>query len=298
MSRLHQHSADLPHPTSFCRYGRKPVSPLRLLDILLRRKRPERIPQDHSQRRNQSGSLGNPTLQHVATICETNIRPYGSKGDQPPRARDDEGVSGVIEMKISEDWMQLKKEVDRIWRDYSCHPKDQPNPQMCRLLILGEDHRFRYHPGFDPIALCRAAWRTTLCGRKEGGSTIAMQLVRVLTRRYDANILRKTREIALAVRLTQYVPRRYLPGLYLWVAYYGWRMNNLLEACNRMEINPTSADIYSAAKLVARLKYPEPRLASAERLNTIEQRCAYLLARYYRSDETYSLIPEACNEAV
>ena len=204
----------------------------------------------------------------------------------------------MIEMKMREDWMQLKKEVDRVWRDYSCHRKDQPNAQMCRLLILGEDHRFRYHPGFDPIALCRAAWRTTLCGRREGGSTIAMQLARVLTKRHDTTILRKTGEIALAVRLTRYIPREDLPGLYLWKAYYGWRMNNFLQACNRLEINPTSPDLYNAAQLVARLKYPEPRLASAKRLNKIEQRCAYLLARYYRSVGEFNLSPEVCNEAV
>ena len=201
-------------------------------------------------------------------------------------------------MIINDDWTELKKEVDLVLREYYRHRAARPSAQMCTLLVLGEDHRFRYHPGFDPVALCRATWRTYVCHRREGGSTIAMQLVRVLTGRYDATILRKTREIALAVRLTRYIPKQDLPGLYLLVAYYGWGMSNFLQACNRLEINPISPDLYSAAQLVARLKYPQPRQASATRLNRIEQRCDYLLARYYRSEGKCNLIPEMCNEAV
>ena len=201
-------------------------------------------------------------------------------------------------MKKNEDWNELKKKVDLALCGYYNHREVQPNPQMCALLVLGEDHRFSYHPGFDPVALCRAAWRTTFCGRREGGSTIAMQLARILTKRYDTTILRTTREIALAVRLTRYVPREDLPGLYLWVAYYGWRMNNFRQACNRLEINPTSPDLYSAAQMVARLKYPEPRQASAKRRNTIEQRCVYLIERYTNAQRRANSILEICDETI
>ena len=186
-------------------------------------------------------------------------------------------------MDGNEDWIELKREIDLVKREYDRQREAHPNAQMCSLLILGEDHRFYCHPGFDPIALCRAAWRTFVCGRREGGSTIAMQLVRALTRRYDNTILRKTREIVLAVRLIQYVPKEDLPGLYLWVAYYGWRMNNFLQACDRLGIDPASQDLYSAAQLAARLKYPQPKVVSAKRLRKIEQRCVYLMERYNRA---------------
>ena len=188
----------------------------------------------------------------------------------------------MIVMVGNEDWIELKREIDLVKREYDSQCEAHPNAQMCSLLILGEDHRFYCHLGFDPVAICRAAWRTFVCGRREGGSTIAMQLVRALTRRYDNTILRKTREIVLAVRLTQYVPKEDLPGLYLWVAYYGWRMNNFLQACDRLGIDPASQDLYSAAQLVARLKYPQPKVVSAKRLRKIEQRCVYLMERYNR----------------
>lgn len=185
-------------------------------------------------------------------------------------------------MGKSEDWRGLKRKIDRVKREYDSQCELHPSTQMCSLLILGEDHRFYRHPGFDPVALCRATWKTLACGQREGGSTIAMQLVRTLTRKYDKTILRKTREIALAVRLTQYIPQKDLPGLYLWSAYYGWRMNNFRQACDQLGIDPASRDLHSAAQLVARLKYPQPKTTSAKRLRKIEQRCVYLIERYNR----------------
>ena len=50
------------------------------------------------------------------------------------------------------------------------------------------------HPGVEQLALCRAAWRTYGRGRQEGGSTVAMQLFRVLTSRFERSWRRKADE--------------------------------------------------------------------------------------------------------
>src|SRR5690348_10551479 len=65
------------------------------------------------------------------------------------------------------------------------------------LLISGEDHRFFGHCGIDPIAVCRAIWRGVVLGHREGASTIEMQLVRVVTGRFERTLTRKLREAAL-----------------------------------------------------------------------------------------------------
>lgn len=153
---------------------------------------------------------------------------------------------------------------------------------MCRLLILGEDHRLAWHPGVDPLALCRAAWRTYGRGRREGGSTVAMQLVRVLTGRFDRNWRRKADELAFAILVTRHVPRSELPALYLSVGYYGWRMNGFTQACRRLAINPARCTLQESAMLVARLKYPQPRDCSAARWQQIADRSEYLMMRYGR----------------
>nr|MDQ3070969.1 transglycosylase domain-containing protein [Acidobacteriota bacterium] len=38
--------------------------------------------------------------------------------------------------------------------------------------LAAEDHRFRRHPGLDPIAIARSLWANVTRGRGEGGSTL------------------------------------------------------------------------------------------------------------------------------
>ena len=155
----------------------------------------------------------------------------------------------------------------------------RPNRRMCELLVAGEDHRIALHPGVDPLALCRAAWRTYGRGRVEGGSTVAMQFVRVLTGRFENSWRRKMREMALAVVATRYAHRSELASLYLLVGYYGWRMNGFGQACRRLGIDPKTCSLRDSAMLIARLKYPQPRDCSVTRWAQIVGRGEYLVGR-------------------
>ena len=175
-------------------------------------------------------------------------------------------------------WATLRHEADEA-RARLAAAEVRPNSSMCRLLVLGEDQRIALHPGVDPLALCRAAWRTYGCGRREGGSTVAMQLVRILTGRFERSWRRKADEMVLAMLMTRHVPRDEMPALYLSVGYYGWGMNDFVHACRRLCIDPMCCSLQEAAMLVARLKYPEPRSCSAGRRLQIARRSEYLLAR-------------------
>lgn len=176
-------------------------------------------------------------------------------------------------------WTRLRPEVDAA-RARLAAAELRPNRTMCGLLVLGEDHRIARHPGVDPLALCRALWRTYACGRREGGSTVAMQLVRVLTGRFERSWRRKANEMVLAIRLTRHVPNGELPALYLSVGYYGWRMNGFVQACRRLRIDPGCCSLRESATLVARLKYPEPRKCSTERHLQMAKRSEYLMGRF------------------
>ena len=58
---------------------------------------------------------------------------------------------------------------------------DEIDPEFQRRLIAIEDERFWFHPGVDPIALTRASFAYARAGRvTQGGSTITMQLARLL----------------------------------------------------------------------------------------------------------------------
>lgn len=148
------------------------------------------------------------------------------------------------------------------------------------LLVAAEDHRFKYHCGVDILALCRALWRTTFNGRVEGGSTIAMQLVRVVSSRYERTLGRKILEIVFAVRLAASISKLELSKVYLYTAYYGWNMEGLNQAVRRLGVDANNMSLYEAASIVARLKYPEPRVVSESQQKRILARVDYILKRF------------------
>ena len=157
---------------------------------------------------------------------------------------------------------------------------ERPPCTLKMMLVSGEDHRFFSHCGVDPIAVCRAIWRTTVCGQCEGASTIEMQLIRVLTAQYQRNIVRKCREVLLAVLLSKTVPKTDIASFYLYVAYYGSELQGFSRAAKRLHILPNAMSLREAASLAARLKYPEPQDMSDRRRNQIEVRADYLISRY------------------
>lgn len=122
-------------------------------------------------------------------------------------------------------WREVQAASSTALEDLECAPGPKPTSEMCAFLILGEDQRIESHVGVDPIALVRSIWITCIYRRRQGGSTIAMQLVRTITQRYERTIWRKITEIILAVRLTHAFNRKDIPRIYLWVAYYGWNMH-------------------------------------------------------------------------
>ena len=200
-----------------------------------------------------------------------------------------------VDLPILAQWSRLRCAVDELDGQLQRARPPLPTTRMVRFLILAEDHRFARHPGVDPWALGRAAWKTYFCRSRQGGSTIAMQLVRTLSGRREHSWSRKALEIALAVRLSQYVSRDRLPVLYLWCAYYGWRMSNFQDACARLGLNPASTTPLDDALLIARLKYPQPKRQDHERLRKIHRRGLHILslANVWRGQSYLPSFPEA-----
>lgn len=181
-------------------------------------------------------------------------------------------------MKFNNDWSLLLKNIAEIREESAA---DSFSQYLYDYLIAGEDHRFWMHLGVDPIGLVRAIWRTKICGKREGGSTIAMQLVRTLINNYDLSIIRKLKEIYLAVRLTSKYDKKDILRMYLTVAYFGWNMHGIKQACARLGFDEQYLTEYDAASLVARLKYPEPKHHSSEKKLKIHLRANHILKRSF-----------------
>ncbi|MCX6864774.1 MAG: transglycosylase domain-containing protein [Verrucomicrobia bacterium] len=177
---------------------------------------------------------------------------------------------------IEADWLQVKMKIQAIQNQLHINGTPSIPGVLQEMLVYGEDHRFFQHRGYDMRALLRAAYRT-ISGHPQGGSTIAQQLARVVTGRFDRSIYRKLRELRLAVRITESFPREQIPALYLMVAYFGWRMNGLVQAYHRLKLSPIELSDEQAAGLIARLKYPEPRMSPESRTRQIAKRTAHIL---------------------
>ena len=103
---------------------------------------------------------------------------------------------------------------------------DRLPPLLAAATIAVEDHRFRFHPGVDPIATVRAAvanltgWRTA-----EGGSTITQQVAKLLLTRQAPHrrrgVAAKISEAVLALRLEHRFRKREILAMYLNLASYG-----------------------------------------------------------------------------
>lgn len=178
-------------------------------------------------------------------------------------------------------WSRELEELVHVLRTTAIPPL---SPQLTESLIQAEDHRFRMHFGVDPWAVARALFKTLLCGRRQGASTIQQQLVRVATGRHEAAIRRKLREMVLAVAAGKYFTRDEFLALYLVRGYYGYGMSGLRQACDKLQIDPALASPSDAASLVARLKYPEPKGDSPAQRARIKRRTQHILMKMTRSD--------------
>lgn len=195
----------------------------------------------------------------------------------------------VARILLRRQWQWLQQELLRRHAALVRNPSLAPPLVAQRLLVSGEDRRHGRHAGFDLYAMCRAVWRGIFQGRREGASTIEQQIVRVLTNRFEPTLARKIRELLLATLVADLLPKSATPSVYLSIGYYGWRMNSFGAACRRLELRANALSLDDAAGIVARLKYPEPRMAPPSRISQIQRRSAYLkrLYRGHLSDGTY-----------
>ncbi len=101
-------------------------------------------------------------------------------------------------------------------------PLGQISPQLVDGVLLHEDRWFRWHPGFNPYGLMRGAWVTYVRHRHpQGGSTITMQLARLLWKLDTRSPLGKLRQVARAVQLELFYSKRQILQAYLNFAPYG-----------------------------------------------------------------------------
>ena len=95
---------------------------------------------------------------------------------------------------------------------------------MVQAFLAAEDDRFYEHPGVDYQGLVRAAIQLALTGKKkQGGSTITMQVARNFFLSSKKTYLRKINEIFLALKIDKELSKNDVLTLYMNKIYLGHR---------------------------------------------------------------------------
>lgn len=146
--------------------------------------------------------------------------------------------------------------------------------QFILALVAGEDHRFFFHRGIDPIGVVRAIVRTCM-GYVQGGSTVEQQLVRTITGDYRRCIWRKASEMMLAATVRQVYTKNEIAHAYLAIAYFGSGLNGINAALRKLDLDSPCI----ASVLIAHLKYPVPASSKDKFFDRRQARICYITAR-------------------
>ena len=104
----------------------------------------------------------------------------------------------------------------RLWT-----PIEEVSPELIEGLLLHEDQHFYWHPGVNVASLIRAAVSSYSGGPRVGGSTITMQLARLMYGLNTRSIAGKLEQIARAVQLEVCYSKQDLLEAHLNLMPYG-----------------------------------------------------------------------------
>jgi penicillin-binding protein 1C len=135
------------------------------------------------------------------------------------------------------------------------------DPGYLKLLLAYEDRRFRSHAGVDPLALGRAALQLVVRGHIiSGGSTITMQLARLMEPRRERSVTAKLRQMVRALEIERQLSKDQILDLYLALAPFGGNLEGVRAASiGYFGKEPKRLSLAEQAVLVALPQSPETR---------------------------------------
>ena len=148
---------------------------------------------------------------------------------------------------------------DGIWR-LGARP-DQVDQTYLKMLLVYEDKRFFQHDGVDLRAMLRAGWQA-LWSRAivSGGSTLTMQVARLLENSGTGRWQGKLRQFRLALAIERKLSKQEILGLYLTHAPFGGNLEGIRAASLAwFDKEPSRLTPAEAALLVALPQNPNAR---------------------------------------
>lgn len=138
---------------------------------------------------------------------------------------------------------------------------DDVDPDFIAMLVAYEDKRFYSHAGVDPRAVVRAGAQAAWNGRvTSGGSTLTMQVARLLENSGTGRLKGKLRQMRLALALERRFTKDQILEMYLAHAPYGGAVEGLRAGSLAwFGKDPARLTLAQSALLVALPQAPETR---------------------------------------
>lgn len=137
-------------------------------------------------------------------------------------------------------------------------PIEAISPTIQQGVIATEDQRFMRHRGFDLIGIGRAAFGYITEGHiVGGGSTITQQLAKNAYLTADQTLLRKLKELFLAIEIEKTYPKEEILEMYLNNSYFGQGVWGVQDASKKyFNKNASDLSISEGATLAGLLQSP------------------------------------------
>jgi penicillin-binding protein 1C len=148
---------------------------------------------------------------------------------------------------------------DGFWRFKA--DKAAIDADLVKMLVAYEDKRFFEHRGVDPYALGRAFLQFVKHGEiVSGGSTITMQVARLIEPREERSLTFKLRQMVRALQIERRLSKDDILALYLTLAPYGGNIEGVRAASLAwFGKEPKKLTLSESALLVALPQSPETR---------------------------------------
>ncbi len=143
----------------------------------------------------------------------------------------------------------------RVWT-----PLDKMSPALVSAFRIKEDRWFYWHPGVNPFSLARAAFKTWRGRRRQGGSTLTMQLARLIYNLNTKTPAGKLKQSLAALWLEARYSKRSILEAYLNLVPFGGNIQGV-GAASRIYFDkpPAQIDLGEAITLAVIPQHPAAR---------------------------------------
>ena len=122
-------------------------------------------------------------------------------------------------------------------------PIEQVNEATINAVIAIEDRHFYRHIGINPISIMRAMKDNVAAGEVvSGGSTITMQVARLLLGHQQRTVFKKISEALFALRLEVHLTKEEILSIWLNRVYFGNQVHGI-ESAARLYFGKSAADL-------------------------------------------------------